>query len=166
MISREESSKYVDLVKSLIGESVASISNSQYFFNGEKDDEGLGDLEILASSGLKVCLNLLSDGESVGAYAGDLQVPKSFEVAEGEQASWEKLALKQGVEVTGSKIVAIDAMYDFHTKFNSRVLAGWRVRLSSGDYFVFYNCGDNARFLFNELPNDSISDIETTWEPI
>ena len=166
MISTKETSKYLDIVKSLIGESLSSLSNSQYFFNGEKDDEDLGDLEILVSSGLKVCFKLQSDGESVGAYEGDLQVPKSFEVAEGEQASWEKLALTQGAELTGSKIIAIDAMYDFYHKFNSKVLAGWRVKLSSGDYFVFYNCGDNARFLFNELPNDVISDIETIWKPI
>lgn len=166
MISIEKYSKYLEIVKSLIGESLYSLSNSQYFFNGEKDDEDLGDLEILVSSGLKVCFKLLSDGESVGSYEGDLQVQKSFEVAEGEQASWEKLALKQGAEFIGSKIVAIDAMYDCYHKFNSQVLAGWRVKLSSGDYFVFYNCGDNARLLFNELPNDAISDIETTWKLI
>jgi len=57
-------------------------------------------------------------------------------------------------------------MYDSYSKLNSKVLAGWRVHLSSGDYFVFYNCGDNACFLFNKLPNDTISNIETTWKPI
>ena len=166
MTSIEESSKYIDIVKGLIGELLSSLSNSQYFFNGEKDDEDLGDLEILVSSGLKVCFKLLSDGESVGAYNGDLKVPTSFEVAKGEQASWEKIALLQGAEIVGTKIVGIDAMYDYYPKFNSKYLSGWRVKLSSGDFFVFYNCGDNARFLLNELPNDAISDIETTWEAI
>ena len=121
---------------------------------------------MIVSSGLKVCFKLLSDGESVGAYEGDLKVPNSFEVAEGEQALWKKNEIKQGSEIVGTRIVAIDAMYDSDHKINSKVLAGWQVKLSSGDYFVFYNSGDNARFLFNELPNDATSDIETTWKPI
>ena len=166
MTSVEESSKYVDIAKSLIGEAVYSLSNSQYFFNDEKDDEDFGDIEILTSSKLKVCFKLLNDGESVGAYEGDLQVPSSFEFREGEQASWKRLSLKQANGVVGNTIIAIEAMYDRHLKFKSKVLAGWKVKLSNGNYFVFYNCGDNARFLFNELPNDASKDIETIWQQI
>ena len=113
-----------------------------------------------------MCLTLQGDGESVGAYAGELLVPKSFEVTEDEEAHWEKLELKEGAEAKGYKIVAIEAMYDFYRSSKSRVLSGLRFRLSSRDYFVFYNFGDNARLLFNELPNDSILGVETTLEPI
>jgi hypothetical protein len=70
--------EYIDIVKSLIGEEIYSISNSQYFFNDEMDDEDIGDIEIVTDSGLKVCFKLLSDGESVGAYKGDLNIPSSF----------------------------------------------------------------------------------------
>jgi len=166
MNSIEESSKYLGIVQKLIGETISSLSNSQYFFNGEKDDEDLGELEIIVSSGSRICFKLLGDGESVGAYEGSLKVPSSFEVCAGEQASWEKQEIKQSSEIVGTKIIAINAMYDSYSKINSKVLAGWQVKLSNGDYFVFYNCGDNARLLLNELPNDAIPDIKTTWESV
>ncbi|GAA6133293.1 hypothetical protein NBRC116188_00820 [Oceaniserpentilla sp. 4NH20-0058] len=166
MTEREEDKQYNDIVKSLIGEEICSLSNSQYFFNDEKVDEDLGEIEIETVSGLKVCFKLLSDGESVGAYSGDLYVPSSFEVNDGEQASWKKIPIEQEFNVTGSKIVAIDTMYDKYLKFNSEVLAGWRVKLANQNYFVFYNCGDNAKILFNELPDDAIEGIVTTWQPI
>ena len=166
MIDSEEHSKYKYIVRDLIGEEICSISNSQYFFNGEMDDEDIGDVEIETYSGIKVCLKLLGDGESVGVYKGDLKVPSSFEVADGEQASWKKLPIEQRFKVIGSKIVAIDAMYDRHIKFDSEVLAGWRIQLSNGNYIVFYNCGDNAKVLFNELPDDAIEGIVTTWQPV
>jgi hypothetical protein len=87
-------------------------------------------------------------------------------VNEGEQASWKKIPIEQKFNITYSKIVGIDAMYDIHLKFNSKVLAGWRVNLANRNYFVFYNCGDNAKILFNELPDDAIEGIVTRWQPI
>ena len=166
MISTEESLKYIDLIKRLIGARVCSLSNSQYYFNGVKDEDELGDLEIIANSGLKVCFTTLSDGESVGVYEGELEVPEPFEVVDGEYASWQKMVLKQATEIIDTKIIGIDAMYDFYSKLDLKILAGWRVNLSTGDYFVFYNCGDSAHFLFNELPDGDKSGISTTWKSI
>ena len=161
----QEYAKYLTIPKRLVGEAIISISHSQYFYNGEKDQEDFGDVEIHTTNDRKSCFKILGDGESVGAYEGDLNVPESFEVVQGEQASWKKLKIEYNDKVVGTQIVAIDAMYDTYPGHDFAVLAGWRIRLFSGDYFVFYNCGDNARFLFNTLPEDG-GEIKTQWMPV
>lgn len=93
MITPKEFSRYSQIVKRLIGESVSIISHCQYFFNEVRENEDLEDVEIQTDSGLKVCLKLMGDGESVGAYSGELIVPSSFEIGDGERASWQKLSL-------------------------------------------------------------------------
>ena len=162
----DQNNKYTSILRDLIGEVISSISNSQFFFNGARDDEDIGDVEIITESGLKICLKLLADGESVGVYKGDLMLPSSFEVTEGELSSWKKLPIEQKFKIPGSKIVAIDAMRDRYLQFDTEVIAGWRIKLSNNNYIVFYNCGDNARVLFNELPDDAPEGIITIWQPV
>ena len=167
MKSIEETSNHIEIVKSLVGESISSLSNCQYHFNGKVQYEDFGDLEILTTSGLEICFKLLTDGESVGAYKRKLNIPSSFEVAKGETASWDRLLVKQSSAISGEKIVSIYALYDYWPKQNPKTLAGWRVNISNGEFFVFFNNGDNAIFLFNKLPpEDDFPDIEKICEQI
>ena len=165
MIDQNETLKHIAIMKQLIGETIYSISNSQYYFNGEIDHEDIGDLEIQTDSGVKVCLTLLGDGESVGAYVGSLNIPASFEVADGETASWRKLSILNSYDICGNRIVAVQSMCERSTKLESSYRAGWRVYVSGGDYFVFYNCDDNSRLFYNEEPS-LIQGFVTTWNSI
>ena len=166
MSSFEEYSKCFDIVKNLMDEYVSSISNCQYYFNDEFDDEDFGDIEILTASGLKICFGLSGDGESVIAYRDHLRVPSPFELECGGRAFWVQKEINESKQITGASVVDVDALFDYYDELKSKVLAGWRVKLSNGDYFVFYNCGDNSRFLFNEMPCAFLEGIETVCESV
>ena len=166
MIRPKEFSRYSQIVKRLIGESVSIISHCQYFFNEERDNEDSGDVEIQTDSGLKICLKLLGDGESVGAYSGELIVPLSFEIGDGQRASWQKHPLNNMINFAGKKIVGIDAICNGYQNPDSMLLAGWQVKFDSGEYFVYYNCDDSARILFNEQPNKNMDHANIRWQPV
>jgi len=157
---------YIEVTRKLIGEDISEISNSQYFFNNVRDDKDLGDIEIKTKSGLKICFKLVDDGESVGSYTGDLNIPPSFEVTKGEFCSWKKLPLNNSLEIIDCRVTSIEGMYDSHEKSKSETLSGWKVNLSNDNYFIFYNCGDEAKLTLNSIPNDAANYMTTTWKKI
>ncbi len=159
--------KYPDgkLISEIMGKVILDVWNCQYYFNDEKSYEDIGDIEI-ATSSFSLCVTLLSDGESVGIYKGELDIPISFELNPGEQARWEKESPKVLQIFKGKVVKSVDLMIDLYTDSNARVLSGIKFNMTDGSYFVYYNNGDDASVSVDSIPYSDCSNIKTYIEAI
>jgi len=158
--------QHISSIKELLGEIFNEANHIQYSFNGKEDTEDFGDVEVKTDSGKSVCLFLLGDGESVGSEKGNLDIPDSFELSDGGKASWERKAISPLSKVTGKKILNVEALFDKYEVSNAEVLSGWKISFEEGSFVVFYNCGDNAKLLINEIPNDLSEGYISRWQQI
>ena len=155
---------YRNITASLIGQEIIELSNSQYFYNGVASLDDIGEIELIFSSGTAICLNLQSDGESVNIRNGKLIIPKGFNISEEETASWEKLSLDKASCFIGKEVISITQMIDHHIDQKTDVISGFKISFNDQSYFIYYNCGDEAKFLINKFPCYAGEGIETRWK--
>ena len=148
----------------LIGEELLRISNSQYFYNGIACLDDIGEIELVFSSGKTVCINLRNDGESINVRNEEMIIPKGFKISEKETASWEKLNLEKALCFIGKEVASITKMIDHYIDQKTDVTSGLKISFNDQSFFVYYNCGDEAKFLINELPCYAGEGIETRWQ--
>jgi hypothetical protein len=157
-----EERKFHDLAQaqSLIGKNLAGVRNVQYYFESEKVTDDIGDIEWHCTDGTVVSMFLLTDGESVGADTLPAEVPQPFDLQVGERCSWQAEDLLSSLtanNLVGENIASVQAYVDCHINLNYKVLSGFKVAFESGDFIVYFNCGDNGAALLNQLPSTSES---------
>ena len=91
-------------------------------------------------------------------------IPKGFKISEKETASWEKLNLEKALCFIGKEVASITQMIDHYIDQKTDVTSGLKISFNDQSYFVYYNCGDEAKFLINELPCYVGEGIETRWQ--
>ena len=158
-----EHAKDFEAIESRVGRLVCSLSHDLYYFNGVPDDEDEGSLELAFSDSTFLTLRLASDGESVKATVEALSVIEPFDIDDGAHCSWERFNLMDEQPWSifrNSRLVAVDAHIDRWLKSNTEAVTGWVLRFETGDFVVYWNCGDNAKISFNELP-PPLEDVET-----
>lgn len=160
-----EHSKDFELIQPCLGKLACSLSRDRYFFNGTPDDEDKGSLEVAFSDSTFLTLSLASDGESVKVSKEALSLTEPFDLGEGANCSWKLLILTDDQPWSifkNSRLVAVDAIIDRWHKLpeNTEFIVGWVLRFETGNFVAYWNCGDNAKISFNELP-PKIEDVET-----
>ena len=114
-------------------------------------------------SGKTICLKLQNDGESINVSNGELEITPEFKISKEETASWKKLNIDKASSFLGKTVTSISQMIDHYTELKTDVISGLKVSFNDSTYFVYYNCGDEAKLLVNELPLMS-KGIKTRWE--
>lgn len=165
-----EHSKDFEAIQTRIGRLVYSLSHDLYFFNGTPDEEDDGSLEISFSDSTFLTLRLASDGETVKATVEALPLIEPFYIDEGAHCSWQRIVLtddKPWSIFRNSRMVAIDALIDRWQKLpsNNESVTGWVLRFETGNFITYWNCGDNAKVFFNELP-PPMEGVETRLETV
>ena len=155
-----------EILRQLIGRKINSIYNAQYFYDGKIRPEDLGDLEIKTNSSITVCFTLKSDGESVGAYMGNLSIPTSFEVGDGQIASWERRAVDRKELFQNARITEIHKETLVYLSLEHQIISGLKITLSNGNYFVYFNNGDESAICFNEIPAFTEEGATRLWNPV
>jgi len=155
IFSEERKAHDLDQAKKLVGKKLAGLSNVQYYFESEKVTDDIGDIEWQCTDDSTVTMFLLTNGESVGADSLPVDIPRAFELEEGERCSWQTEDLLSSLaanHLVGKKIVGVQALVDCHINYNYQVLSGFKVLFESGDFIFYYNCGDDGIALLNQLP--------------
>ncbi len=153
-----EERKLLDLAQAqkLVGKTLAGVKNLQYYFASEKVTDDIGDLEWYCTDGTVVSMFLLTDGESVGADTFATEVPQAFELGAGKRCSWrteDLLSSLTAAHLAGENIASVQAYVDCHINSNYQILSGFKVTFESGNYILYYNCGDDGAALLNQLPS-------------
>ena len=153
-----EERKFHDLaqVQKLVGKTLAGVRNAQYYFESEKVTEDIGDIEWHCTDGTVVSMFLLTNGESVGADTVPVEVPQAFDLGAGERCSWQAEDLLSSLaanHLAGENIASVQAYVDCHINSNYQVLSGFKVTFESGNFILYYNCGDDGVALLNQLPS-------------
>src|SRR3989338_7852298 len=155
-----EERKVLDLTQAqnLLGKNLAGVRNVQYYFEYEKVTDDIGDIEWHCTDGTVVSMFLLTNGESVGSDTLPAEVPQAFDLDEGERCSWQAEDLLSSLaanHLTGKNITSVQAFVDCHINSDYQVLSGFRVLFESGEFILYYNCGDNGVALLNQLHKPS-----------
>ena len=160
IFSEERISHDLTQAQSLIGKTLAGVRNVQYYFESEKVTDDIGDIEWRCTDGTVVSMFLLTDGESVGADTLPAEVPLAFDLQVGERCSWQAEDLLSSLtanHLVGENIASVQAHVDCHINYGYKVLSGFKVAFESGEFIVYYNCGDDGAALLNQLPSTSES---------
>ena len=143
-------------VKGQFGKTIVSLCRDRYYFNAEPDDKDEGSLEIKFSDSTYLTFDLASDGESVHANKKALAINQPFEVEEGAYCSWERYYLtdfEPWSNLKGLILKSVDAVIECWKDLNgNESLIGWVLRFENGDFITYWNCGDDSKILFNDLP--------------
>ncbi|NBF09171.1 hypothetical protein [Pseudomonas sp. Fl4BN1] len=153
---------------SLRGQRLQALTHAQYLYNGQVLTDECGDLQFDGQDGSQVSLFLLADGESVGAAQMPMHLPAGFELEAGVRCAWEARDLLQRLAAShlrGAMIVQVQGLFDDWQELGRTFLCGFRICFDSGDFVVFYNQGDEAVALFNQLP-PSIKGAHSLWRDL
>lgn len=147
--------EHLQAAASLLGQRLRGLTHAQYLYNGQVLTDDCGDLQLDGQDGRQVSLFLLADGESVGAVQRPMRLPASFELEAGVHCAWEARDLLRKLAAShlqGALIVRVQGLFDHWPELGRTFLCGFRIDFDSGDFVVFYNQGDEATALLNQLP--------------
>jgi len=143
-------------LRSIVGARLLGLSRDQYLFNGqpssERDD---GNLEMRFDGGRVVTLSLASDGDSVRAVPGALEIKQPFKLDSAAMCAWERVDLEQSPDFgnfIGRPVAVVEAIIDTWINLPGvEVVSGWVIRFAGDDFVTYQNVGDASRILLNEL---------------
>ncbi|MCA9918887.1 MAG: hypothetical protein KC445_13090 [Anaerolineales bacterium] len=145
-----------EVLRAAIGRTVAELARDQYYFNNEPSGTDNGSLEVRLDDGNVITLRLAGDGQSVRADAQPLKITPPFSLSENAHCSWRRVeltALSDFASLRGQKLNAIEAIIEIWKDQNSSgYINGWVLHFEAGDFVCYFNYGDEARILLNELP--------------
>jgi len=150
--------EHLQAAASLLGRRLQALTHAQYLYNGQVLTDGCGALQLDGQDGSQVSLFLLADGESVGAAQRPMRLPEGFELEAGVRCAWEARDLLPRLAAShlqGALIVRVQGLFDNWPELGRTFLCGFRIDFDSGDFVVFYNQGDDATALLNQLPSDT-----------
>ncbi|SDQ00994.1 hypothetical protein [Ectopseudomonas guguanensis] len=150
--------------RALLGKRLSGLLHDQYYFNGEKSRENVGDLEWHFGEQEVLSMYLLNDGKSVGADALPLKEPISFEIEPNVTCAWQRANLLEGLSAThlvNATICEVEGIIDTLKEQQPR-LTGFRITFETGDFLIFLNQGDNGAVLINKPP-PAYAEIETRF---
>jgi hypothetical protein len=148
--------KNIEAFRQNVGKSIVAIFNSCYYFNELPYGDDSGSVEIQFTDDSSLTLSLASDGESVCARCEKLSLLESFDLDENSHCEWKLIELTSSVDYarfSNTVFVAAEAIIDALKQLpTEEFVSGWLLRFGTGDFIVYYNCGDESRLLLNQYP--------------
>ena len=156
--------------RSYIGRCVEEIACRRCFLNGKRNKEEDGDLELCFRDTSRLAIAITGDAESITLRQGPLDIPASFDVADGFLMTWKREILTKQLawrQIAGSILTCIETIIDVNDSTHYTATVGCRVTFSTGNKLIFYNAGDNARFaLDNEQDIEPLEGVTTLFNPL
>lgn len=164
----EVEKKYLEIISSIKHKELKKLSHCQYLINDQVAGDDFGDVELQFEDGTIITLFILSDGQSVGAKYGSMEIRNSFYLSDKSKCSWQRVLLtelKPWSLLTGESVTEVAAIFDRLLKQETDILMGWKITFGKSGYLCYFNNGDNGMLLFNQEP-PQMKDIETFSEQI
>lgn len=143
----------IELLKLILGFSLDSVIQEEYFFEGELDTESMGTLKILLSNGQEFIFDCDGDAESLSIRKGSFTDKRTLDIDfEDNRYKWkEKDFLSSDKLAQFGKITNI-YLEELTNEF-STIQSGCKIEFENGDHlFIWTIESDNIFYGVNEIP--------------